>query len=121
MERMIDIDHDVRSYLMSCSEDVRHFEDEMYRIEKQLNAMKEITGFKRFVNGRSLKAREEQLKSSYEMWKTKRDNVLYEIEIYKTYGTNPPTTLQNYQKIKDMMIDRVAKMDIVAMIDMGMM
>ena len=121
MGQLSGITHDLQSYKNSCSQEASHVRGDIYDIERKLKELNSASAWERIAHGREIKKRKEYLEQSLHHLKQRLNKLNLEMEIYNRYGLTPPPTAYGYEEMIKQIEEREQKLDIVSMIDLGLM
>ncbi len=121
MASELGIDHSVESLKISCNEDISRIQSDVYDYERKLSEVQQVTGMSKLIHGGQIKRRREFLEGEIANRKKKLAELQLEMEIYDRYGKDIPKDAPNYERMKKMLDNRINKLEIVLMIDLGMM
>lgn len=121
MAQDLKFDHEINEFTESCLEDIRRVNDEIKHLEGKISEFDNIGKFNKLFHSGQIKAELEKLQTTLENTKIKLSQFQQELEMYQTYGKDIPKDMPNYDELSKMMQNRINKLDIIVMIDMGMM
>lgn len=122
MGEMSGVTHELKSYIMSCSEEISRVESDIYQTQKALDEHEQAyPGLAKVIHRGKYSKRKEFLQNKLSELKTRQADLELEMKIYKNYGLNPPADLPNREKVMSIIQARDTKMDIVFMVEMGQM
>ena len=108
------------SFKMSCNEELVNVEAEMYKVEQGLKRLKDTPAVERLLHHSKIKQRRAWLEKSYAEYAQRRESLLLEQEVYKRYGLNIPSGPE-FDRVRKLVEARHGKLEIVEMIDCGLM
>ena len=121
MSSTLGIDHSVSSLKESCQQDISKVQAEVYDYERKLEEVNKIAGVSKLIHISQIRKRREYLESEIAKLKKKVAELRQEMEMYNRYGKDIPKDAPNYEQLANMLDNRIYKLEIVLMIDLGMM
>lgn len=121
MGSMSGVDHDISAYRSSCSQEINRIESELHDKKRKLaNLMAESRLYKIFKSSQ-YKERKNSIECAIREIEKRLEELNFEMRIYKSYGLNIPQNLPDYEKIMEIIRARDTKLDIILLVEMGLM
>lgn len=121
MGQLSGITHDLQSHKNSCLQEASRVRSDIYDIERKLKELDSASAWERITHGREIKRRREVLEESLSKLKQRLNKLDLEMDMYNRYGLNPPPTAYGYEEMMKQIEEREQKLDIVSMIELGLM
>lgn len=111
---------DVEDYIYSCREEIMHVEDELSEIDKKIKEIDNESFSTKLFYHAKLKRRREYLVEQKERVMKRYDKLNDELNFYRKNGLDV-SEMKDAEKYKVYIEDRTTKLNIVNMIELGMM
>lgn len=121
MASELNIDHSVQELKNSCNEEFNQVNFDLREIERKLLSLESVSKMNKLIHHGQIKKRREYLESEIEKLKKKAAELHQEMEMYNKYGKDIPKDAPNYEALIKMLDNRIYKLEICIMIELGMM
>ena len=121
MGEMSGVQHDLQTYKNSCIEDMRNVERDIADNKRRLESVMSESGLYKVFRASKYK----QSKSYYEkiisQLEARFRDLQLEMSAYLKFGLDIPENIPEYEKLKELIEARDSKLDIILLVEMGLM
>ena len=110
---------EVSILISACSEELSEIREEMKRVQAKIEKLEKESRIAKIFHSGEIKRKKEKLQSSYNILEQKEEIVIKERNYYQRYGTNIPEGEEGLI-MRKLLQSRQEKLDIIAMIDCGL-
>ena len=121
MSHLLNIDHSVDELKSSCIQDIDRIKMDARDVERQLADLEQISGMSKLFHAGQIKKRKQHLLGNLAQYREQLANLNLELKMYKTYGKNIPKDEPNRELLEQLLDKRISKVEIILMVEMGMM
>lgn len=116
----IDFNYSVKDYILSCNEEIIQIENTIFELRKRFKNLENLSALNKFVHRSDIKKQQQILQADYDAQIERLDIVKAELEYYEKFGLTAPSG-ESGGLIEDAIQKRKTKLDIINMIELGMM
>ena len=120
MTRLLDVEYDSRQLIYSCNEEISQIMADMNDIKRRLEELNKTGAFDKLFHFVDIKRKKDKLKKEYDRLKQREKIVYKEREFYQKFGTKIPEG-EEWNEMRKLLEARQSKLDIISMIDFGLM
>ena len=120
MSRMIDIEYSAQNLIQNCQEELARIRGDINSAKRKLEALDSKGGFGKLFHLGEIKRRKESLQIEIKELERKERIVKKEQEYYQRFGTKIPEG-EAGKEMRKLLEARQEKLDILTMIDCGLM
>lgn len=116
----IEFNYSVKDYILSCNEEIMQIENTIHELRKRFKNLENLSALNKFVHRSDIKKKQQILQADYDAQIERLNVVKAELEYYEKFGlTSPSGECGGF--IDEAIKKRKSKLDIINMIDLGMM
>ena len=121
MGQLSGVTHSLQSYRMSCSEELHRVEREIWDNQRSYEKLLAESAMYKIFKGSRYRQRKAQLENTIANLEARKKDLQLELRIYSHYGLEIPTNIPEYERYQAIIEARDNKLDIVMLVEMGMM
>lgn len=120
MSRMIDTEYSAQNFIQNCNEELTRIRSDINTATRKLEALDRTSAFNKILHISEIKRKRERLQTEINKLEIREKIVKKEREYYKRFGTQIPEGDEG-NEMRKLLEERQEKLDIVTMIECGLM
>lgn len=121
MGAMSGVEHSLQSFRSSCDEELHRVEREIWDNQRWLSELMEESTMYKIFKGSKYRQRKAHLEKTIEGLEARKKELQLELRIYSEYGLNIPENHPERERFQRIIEARDNKLDIILLVEMGMM
>jgi hypothetical protein len=115
------ITHNLQEYIRSCNEDISRVSREVSDYKRRLADLTAESRLYKIFKVASYKQRKSVIEETLARLEAQLSDLQLEMNTYKRFGLDVPQNIPSYEKIKNLIEARDSKLDVVFLVEMGLM
>lgn len=121
MGELSGIKHELQAFRNSCAQEIIGIESEIRDYKRRYAQLNAESKLYKVFRASKYKERKTIIEKKLKELEERLKELKFEMEIYDTYGRKIPQNIPEYQKIIELIESRDRKLDVIMLVEMGLM